>query len=369
MKKVLVSLISDQTIPNVLFIKEFFNKVNKFLFITTDEMESKAVLPNIIKVCNINENKYEKIIIPEYEIDKIKELLNLTCNSLDEFYIVNLTGGTKIMSIGVYEFFKERKSEIFYLPIGKNEYKKIFPFPVENNSLKTRLNVEDYMLSYGIEIKKYAKTTTKDYESNKRFLNEIFFNYNREIKFLVEFQNRKEIKNLSEINLDKHKAELTDNLNNLDNLIKQLNFNYQNLKKSELKYITGGWFEEYIYQTIKESGNIKDETILLNPVISRNNIQNEFDIAICYENRLDIIECKTSLKYQDKNLLNDTIYKQSALRKEFGLTVNTIIVTLDEINDENRKRADYMKIKILDKNYVLDENKLKEAILNIIGIK
>lgn len=370
MKKILVSIISEQTIPNVLFIKEMFNKINEFLFISTEEMEKRNISPNIIKVCNIKENNYKKILIPEYEIDKIKENLSKNCNSSDEFYFVNLTGGTKIMSIGVYEFFKERKSEIFYLPIGKNEYKRIFPSPVENKLLITRLNVKDYMLSYGIEIQKYSIKTIKDIKSNKKFLNEIFFNYNNEIKFLVEFQNRKEIKNLSEINLDKYKKELKENnLNNLENLIKELNFNFQNLKKPELKYITGGWFEEYIYQTIKEGGNIKDETILLNPVISRNNIQNEFDISICYQNRLDIIECKTSLKHKDKNLLNETIYKQSALRKEFGLTVNTIIVTLDEINNDNRERAKWMNIRVLDKNEVLDENKFKEAIFNIIGIK
>ena len=38
MKTILVSLISDQTIPNFLFIKTF-EKIDKYLFISTDLME------------------------------------------------------------------------------------------------------------------------------------------------------------------------------------------------------------------------------------------------------------------------------------------------------------------------------------------
>ncbi len=42
MKKVLVSVISEQTIPNLLLIKEFEGKYDDMLFISTKQMEEKG---------------------------------------------------------------------------------------------------------------------------------------------------------------------------------------------------------------------------------------------------------------------------------------------------------------------------------------
>ena len=48
MKTILVSLISDQTIPNVQFIKEKI--VDEYLFISSEAMEKKGILNWILKI-------------------------------------------------------------------------------------------------------------------------------------------------------------------------------------------------------------------------------------------------------------------------------------------------------------------------------
>ena len=37
-------------------------------------------------------------------------------------FIVSLTGGTKIMSIAAYEFFKDYVNRMIYIPINRNDY-------------------------------------------------------------------------------------------------------------------------------------------------------------------------------------------------------------------------------------------------------
>ncbi|MGC8764842.1 MAG: hypothetical protein ACP5QT_03050 [Brevinematia bacterium] len=109
MSNILISLISEQPIPNVLFIKERQDEVDNFYFLTTEEMERRDILINILNVCKIEENKIKKIIIPKYEIDEIQKILQSEFNNIPNKFIVNITGGTKTMSLEVYSFFKERR--------------------------------------------------------------------------------------------------------------------------------------------------------------------------------------------------------------------------------------------------------------------
>ncbi len=52
-------------------------------------------------------------------------------------FVVNLTGGTKIMSIAAYEYFKDFSSKMIYVPIPKNEF--ITPFPKKSPGKTTEL--------------------------------------------------------------------------------------------------------------------------------------------------------------------------------------------------------------------------------------
>ncbi|NKQ38295.1 MAG: DUF1887 family protein, partial [Methanosarcinales archaeon] len=159
MCNIIVSLISDQTIPNVLFIKEMETKkkdIKLYLFISTNKMEQKGKANSIIQASNIDKSKTKVIEVIEDSIEDITtKLTNFAQENLNsgDNYIINLTGGTKIMSIGVYNFFKDKnRNSIYYLPIGKNTYKQIFP-SLQNGvyDLNFRISIEEYLTSYGFE--------------------------------------------------------------------------------------------------------------------------------------------------------------------------------------------------------------------------
>ena len=128
MKKLIVTLLSDQPIPNVQFIKEKQNADTYFLFVSTQKMENKGVGKWIRKVCNISTEKVITIIIDQFSPTDIENHLNKITYDKYEKIIVNVTGGTKIMSHTVTEFFKEKPdTEIFYLTGLDNKIIQVFP--------------------------------------------------------------------------------------------------------------------------------------------------------------------------------------------------------------------------------------------------
>lgn len=371
MSQVLVSLVSKQTIPNVLFIKEMegklSEKIEKYVFITTELMEKKEKTDSIISAAHIPREKTRIIKVIEDSIEDIEnQLRNFAKNELhdNDKCIVNLTGGTKIMSIGIYTFFKERESIIYYLPIGKNIYKQIFPLKKQkDNVLDYRISLDDYLTSYGIH-SPYRNELLKEKEYTRKFYR-AFLQDDLDpeiIERLRKERNRKKVPLDEEIKL----------------FLEEIHFELENEKfinKKEINYITGGWFEEYGYSLVRDHIPLKDDEIGLNVQISHDGTQNEFDIMIVHENILIIIECKTSLDDNGKNLLNDTLYKLSALNKELGLQVNSYLFTMDEnLRDEKgeikldcQNRAGLLDITLIDRIFLEDKKELKNVFDKIKG--
>src|SRR3989304_2726824 len=115
MTTILVSLISDQTIPNILAIEHF--KPDELLFVTTEEMERKNKVPAIMSTLDRLGLKYadrsSKITVQEDSIlDCHREMDRWIQEREDAEFIINLTCGTRIMSIAAHEFFKDYSSKM-----------------------------------------------------------------------------------------------------------------------------------------------------------------------------------------------------------------------------------------------------------------
>lgn len=126
-RRIIVSIVSEQTLPNYLFIKQFQDKVDKFIFISTDEMEKRNKTKNIIETAGIKESRIDKILVDENALYKAVAQLDKLNLFNDDSYYVNITGGTKLMAIAVWNYFKRfSHARFFYVPIGKNTYKEVF---------------------------------------------------------------------------------------------------------------------------------------------------------------------------------------------------------------------------------------------------
>lgn len=357
-KTLLVSLVSDQTIPNVQLIKEFNESVTEYLFITTIGMEKKGTRKWIEKACDV---KGEILEVDEYSFADISEKLQQY--DFDQFdkIIVNLTGGTKVMTMVAEDFFKNIGAEIYYVTGKNNEYIRIFPKRTKNVfGFKHKLTVADYLTAYGFTFPEpkrtmfsieVAKPIVELYSSDERIQANI-----DAIRFI-------------NIQRNKEKGVKTDDFGRVESFLKEIKFPTKDavLTVDEVKYLSGEWLEEYVGLKIKEELNLADEEIYIGTDINkeignnreRNNAQmmlgnnaelkkaeskNEMDVMFMYEGKFYSVECKSSIiAYKtvvDKNgnivektynILGETIYKSDSLKSKFGLFPQTTILTLTDL--------------------------------------
>ncbi len=382
MKSVLVSLVSEQTIPNILAIHHF--NPDELLFITTKEMEEKkkvdAILSTLSDLKMDYLNRSHRLIVLEDSIldchKKIEQWIN---GKEDSNFIVNLTGGTKIMSISAYEFFKDYSSKMIYIPIPKNEF--IVPFPKKSpgkpTELKLRLSVPQYLSAYGLEVIQKEKLETYRQEALQRreLSSWIVMHYEKVKKLLVWFSNY-----LREHRSDK-KYTISQSYHmptqEEGELLRKLDFQYKQrtisktLPRSEIKYLTGGWLEEFCFNEILSlKGRGIDDCVTGLRLRNAQGRDNEFDVMFTKDNELYFIECKSLDQKEDKE--TNILYKIGALQKEFGLRVKSFLVTTSSsvIKDGQlvpsvRERAEQFKTTIIHSDQVKE---LKQEISKKLGI-
>lgn len=349
MANIAVLIISDQTVQNVQFIKEI-GTFDKYLFISTQAMEKKGCSQWICNTLHLQENQIQKLNVNEFEPNKIIQELQKHYHENDQ-YFVNITGGTKLMSLAVNEFFKSKPNATMYYLTGKNEILNLNT--EEKNKLTQKITLTEYLTSYGIKINKNYKPAYKEDISQKIY--EKFIEAEQ-----TNVDNLKELRDfIQEKNKNAKKVSFSE-LPCLAELVKNFEFSPEKpneLSKKEAEYLTGKWLEEYTYYKIKKHLHLAEDSIGLGLILQKSDIKNtdnDFDVMFIYENELYIIECKTSHLINGKNNLNEYIYKLDALRKEFGIFPKAFIYTLGNLpTDEKQPQQNQIKDRLKFHNITL----------------
>ncbi|MCZ2459987.1 MAG: DUF1887 family protein [Chitinophagales bacterium] len=375
MSRIIVNIVSDQAIQNVLFIRE--QKVaDRYIFLSTEKMESpeRKMTDNIINAAGIRKELCRIVTVVEdslHDIDsKLSDELNI--NEEDKV-LVNITGGTKIMSLGVYIHFSGKSnSEIFYVPIEKNEIHRVFPL-MENStqSLLFRVDLKDYLMSYGVSVPEKSfgsKNTLLKPAAQTETLFKAFIGEQKEKLLSCAEKIRKQFRG-KKLRREKpaetalfHEAMIfTENGVMFEN--------DDSITEKEIKYITGEWLEEYIYTKIKNILGLSDDAIGLGVQLIKGNAPNEYDIIFTHNNALYVIECKTDIADNDAGkisyLFTNTIYKAATLKKEFGLWVNYYLFALNDFSKlkaEQKDRAKLLGIRLAGIEIIGNDEVLKNFI-------
>ena len=136
-------------------------------------------------------------------------------------------------------------------------------------------------------------------------------------------------------------------------LVKVFGFDKHKIENNQIRYITGGWFEEYVYQKICwEYENVDEKNVALNVHIQKGNDKNELDVIyLDKDNLLHVIECKSFVDGKEgQKVLNDALYKlQAIIKSKFGLNVRQHLYTKSIIEKETPlNRAKEFGIQITD---------------------
>lgn len=368
-RKVLISLVSEQTLPNLELIKEFNEFIDQYIFVHSSQTVNETNW--LLNASGIKDPVL--LEVNAFDIADI-ELKLRNFNFPDDEYYLNITGGTKIMILVFQEFFKNLGAKIFYVTGQNREYLKVFPVIGERKfQLSTKVTLDEYLSVYGFGITK--NSPLKNMEDSEKLMDFFLCHDMREFIEPIERIREKRGKPI--------RYEQDEIINKYLDTIGFCPAEPGRLSKSETKYLTGDWFEEYVYFKIKAELNLDDTEIGTGYNLIKKGTPNELDVLFIYHHKLYIIECKTDVielrtlpdgSKKEFKLLPEIIYKSDALRSKFGLFANTSIFTLGEIKSEDGKplkgyetsfdRAELSRIKLISKR----DFKSGESIKNLLKI-
>ncbi len=308
------------------------------ILVTTKYIEDKGISDRIIQVCGLKSGQFTKVEVIEDSLTDIKNKLDaLKLNESDK-YIINLTGGTKIMSIGVNRYFEDFDHESYYITIGKNTYKRIFPKDNDKEyPLFYSLDLSSYLSAYGFNIIRAGLPNWVTLSLSNAFYTK-FHNLSPShfaVLLLKELRKWQQRNSNTHLQLTSLPTELTD----FGRLLSFLNFTPQavgQVSADEIQFIISGWWEAFVYFRLKKDLNLLDDAIAANCHIERKGVTNELDIVFVKNNKLFVVECKTGFeKFRFTDAFNEAVYKLAALRKDFGLRIPGYVFILDRNLREN----------------------------------
>lgn len=135
-------------------------------------MGEKSMTARYCDALGIEKKEVKIIVVSEDSLpDAQQKLLNENFSREDK-YIVNLTGGTKIMSIAVFQHFYKFNADCYYVPIATNKIENVRTG--ENLPINYRVNIAEYLSLYGLYIETSDTHYTNDDNRGEEFEKYVF---------------------------------------------------------------------------------------------------------------------------------------------------------------------------------------------------
>ena len=375
MSKTLVNIITeDNPLPAYLFIKENYRDGDRLMYISAKDTEDD--LDALSELFNVPATLIEEIVLKhdmdEFTYEKIcRTIIGHLRN--DVHYCVNLAGGTRYMALAVQQVFEKFDTEFFYTQVEENLIvKSMFDDSIYNNDdyffpVRHRMNIAEYLRVHDIQHNLNSTShqpicsEAQAHHLFELFTKQQFKRTDYEVMELLRlhYRNRRRIQiRKVESSVDvKHPA-----VPHLSGFLSYIGFIPQVngfLNHSELEYLTGGWFEEYVYYQVKKY--VQPQDIALSVVVSRNGVRhtNELDVVFTKGNKLFVIECKTGV--QTERLFNEFVYKVCAVSESLlGVSCCDYIFSLKKDEGNFLKRiAANMDVTFVDNDILTSPKKMQ----------
>ena len=362
MSKTIVNIIDQSNpLPAYLFTKEYYEDGDELLFISAQEEADCIKL--LTKVVEVDESQVKSIIVKRYQDNFLYERICRTIKGElipNKKYYLNLAGGNRYMTLSVQHVFEEFNTLFFYTQTRENQVvKTIFDNSIYDDDdevfpVNHRMSLKEYFGLYGLE---------SDVDTPRKMVKEVGYSQHLFTMFSQNMLSRSDYE-VMEILRNKYRSwkfliisevehPTKDYMTPIPNLGKFLDYigfvpeRPSSLQSYEIEYLTGGWFEEYVYSLIKEV--LQPDDIAMGVHISNGIIKhnNELDVCFIKANKLFVIECKTGVT--SESLFNEIVYKVCALKEVLLGTSNSYIFSLKKDHKGIwKKTARYMGITFCD---------------------
>lgn len=365
-----IILVSDQMTPNAIPVMDEAIRPQKVILCVTDAMKKKAeFLIDFFKQKNIDNETFE--LGTAYDFATLKDRFLDLAIALDHDHkniALNLTGGTKLMTIAALLSFEKDYTCFYVIPeeakicmVNRNE---------EIYAIQEQMKLEDFFAIHGYKVKGIERKKNVSHESRDLF-DELLNNYHA-------FK-----KAIGTLNYLSKTAEINKSMTIKNHNIPQKSWDlllcfqnhgaikYYDDRKIEFKdklgrqFCQGFWLEDYTYlELAKVKEQLQDYACSIS-IESPSGIRNEIDVAFLRHNRLHLIECKTANLQKKSNTIykpdnapstsernpdkeSDAIYKLDSIHSLPGIYTRPFLISYLPLGPFNKKRADELNIKVLE---------------------
>jgi hypothetical protein len=301
----LVSIVSEQPLPNLVFILAAKREGMRYIFLSTEKMEKRGMTESLLAAADIHPDEAMTFEISPEDPKAIRsKLMNVPIEKGAKI-LLNATGGTKIMSQTVIDHIRQEypDSRIVYAPLQGSRVTELYPSPGLAESMPLpRIDLFTYIRSHGFEFSCQEEPVGTFQECEKI------------MQKVISSHGISKVEELKDVHTKYSSAD-------------------------DKRYYSGAWFEEWVYYTIRSTLKLSEDEIMLNlhlrnVLSAKEEHNNEIDIAFTYNNKLYAVECKAHKSYDPKKL-NAAAAKMSMLSRILGLNCRPIMIFCTHVQEEN----------------------------------
>ena len=354
-----ISVVAKVMTPNLSPILDRRFKTRKVILIHTSDFTVEANrLAEIYKQYQITTEFFPvssafDLQVLRFELEKL--FLNLV--HLDDAgkSMVNVTCGTKLQSLVLYEMAMALEMPVYYMN-PDDSVSWLWPKNMQALQLEDRIKLPAFLKAHGWEVQ-----TTESPASDKHLremLDDLICNLERYKKAIpklngIALQAKSNLMaELEDIHQEKALSELLENLEARGLLQRRNNKVYFKDEESRF-FANGGWLEEYVYHQIRQLSSklpeIQDNLTGTYLTHFDSKVANEIDNLILANNHLYVIECKTKKFKPDSQVsATDSIYKLETLMHQLGGSLaRAMLVTVYPVSKADRARAKHYGIEVV----------------------
>ncbi len=377
MTTTMICLVSKEPMPNLRLIlcKTPDFGVSRVILIVSNEMEETAEgLEKVLKRHNIDVDTHK--IENAYDYGKMSSDFLELINSVEDKAVVNITGGTKIMSLALCNAARNTKKvgDIIYVRNDNHNGVRL-KGDSEEFDIDAKMSLDDILDAHNYEQNSPSSfTPDKKQQAFARMLLERYYDKPDIIALLnkVSYSESSRKKNIKVYFED---SRITENdLKKLYDILKKAKEaklleeceDYLLFPtKNKRKFVCGGWFETAVEEVIKEIQ--EEDKNLIEDVKAGVSIRgrNEMDVLVSRSKGLAVIECKTSAYKKKHGQREIDVMKQIKEQQSYGgLTTLNILVSINEIkNPHALEGVEREGIKIIDADKLVN---LKERLIEYL---
>lgn len=341
--RILLCLLSEQHVPNLLSVHHF--KPDWLILIESKQMEGKShSFLNALKAGDVEtdrfnySNRFTRVSLDRVDdMLHVREVIDATIKDFPESdWLVNLTGGNKLMALATYDCFTKHTSRLFYIEHGQPR-NMIFLESTSTETSEHKLSIREFLAGYGYELNKTSQqiATLAEQDTNLWEVSRILAENATQDDLFDFTNNERNTAREKGITIASHKVEKLDKAS--QEAITS-GFGVQEdgsliLNKIGGKFVTGDWLEVFVWGILTRNAkalDINDVQRSIKPSRTGDKEPNEMDVVfVDSEMALIMVECKSGK--QGQNNAMDIFYKvNSVAGQSRALKAKAVLVTTSD---------------------------------------